>query len=132
MERLIKIAVDGSITDIEVSTLRYPHLNVLLGDNRMVERVKVGRLTDWFPRNEGMGAQPVLIVDESGRVDGLPYNENATRLYAPLPDRHKYFITGDAYVVGEAMTREGPDFVGLTDNVTIEKVAELVAMFEDH
>lgn len=135
MPRIIKIAVDGSITDVEIESFEYPHLNTLLGEGRMIERVKVGRLTDWFPRvthDHADSVQPVLIVDESGRVDGLPVNENATRLYAPQPERHRYMISGDVYVVGEGQTREGLDFVDLPEQVTVEKVAELVALFEDH
>lgn len=135
MARIIKIAVDGTVTEQDIKTFRYPHLNELFGEDRFIERVKSARLQDRFGRSQVGDAHrvvPVMVVDESGRIDGLPINDMATRLYAPYPERHRYFIAGDAYIVGEGMTMEGPDFVGLPDEVTVEMIRQILDMFSDH
>lgn len=135
MNRVIKLAVDGSITELSLGSFNISDIDKLLGEGNMIERVKVARLTDKFEPTETKDAfrvVPVILVDESGLLKSLPYNENATRLYAPLPERHRYYLTGDAYVVGEGMTNDGPDFTDLPEAVTVEALAELVAYFEDH
>lgn len=128
MSRAIIIRIDGTVELTEVE-LGYPGLNQVFGEGSLVERVVLPRLTDKFGIDE---PYPILIVDEEGRVKGLPRNEDATRLYVPAPYRESHFIVGDALIIGEAMGREGAEFVALPERVTLEEIKGLIALFKDH
>lgn len=126
MTHAIKIGTDGTIERIEVE-LEYPGLNKIFGGG-LIELVHSQRLTDRFA---GMVA-PIMVVDEEGRIKDLPLNEMASRLYAPKVYRDRFYIAGDALIIGEGMTSEGADLMALPEVVTIEALTELLAMFEDH
>lgn len=128
MANAIIIRTDGTVELIEV-TLRYPGLNSLFGEGSLVERVALPRLTDKFGTED---PYPVMVVDEESLLKDLPRNENATRLYVPAPYRDRHMIAGDALIVGEGMTSEGPDFVTLPERVTVEAIEALIETFEYH
>lgn len=124
MARFVKIPADPKqpIVDVEGSW-EYPGLNRLLGVE-LVERVTSAPLMDELGTDE---SRPILVVDEEGRVTSKPYNERATVLYVPHAARDFAWIAGDALVVGEEMTHDGPDFRGVADHigsVDIERVID--------
>jgi hypothetical protein len=61
-----------------------------------------------------------MLVDEDGIAKGLRYNARASSLY--LGD-----IYGDVVLISEGMTSEGPDFVGLTESMTAERLISIMA-----
>jgi hypothetical protein len=61
-----------------------------------------------------------LWVNEEGKMDGLPVNDYATRLFASA------FGAGIDIIVGDAIVTGGADDEGETLGLTDEQVAELV------
>ncbi len=51
----------------------------------------------------------VLVVDEVGVLQNKPRNGRLSRSFYPG------LIAGDALIISEGMTGEGPDFISLTD-----------------
>lgn len=100
-------------------------LNQGIDSNRYIERVTSGPLRE-LGTVENM---PVLVVDEEGRVDNLPANNRATILYVPSASRLHNYLAGDVLVVGEGMTDEGPDFIGLADHVGVSDIEDLIERY---
>lgn len=124
--KIIKVPVEGKIEYVEVETFDYPKLQeATVGVANFIERVvptmfrqireeRIGIGQNWF----------VMIVDEDGIRQGLPVNQRASFLYGTR--NHGGSIYGDAWIVGEGYTDEGPDFVDLDDDVTPDVIAGLV------
>jgi len=126
MANAIIIRPNGIVELIEV-TLEYPGLNSLFGEGALVQRVALPRLTKRFGTED---PYPIMIVDEESLLKDVPRNENATRLYVPAAHRDRHMIAGDALIIGEGMTSEGPDFLPLPERVTVEAIKALIAEFE--
>lgn len=126
MPRLIRIPADLQVPITEVEgKVEFPGLNDFFGPGSLVERVGSGPLRLLGTDNN----VPVLVVDEEGRLKQLPYNERATILYVPAASRHRSWIAGDALVVGEGITAEGPDFIGLDDTIGRGNIEDLIAHY---
>jgi hypothetical protein len=72
-----------------------------------------------------------MVVDEEGRLNGAAYNERATILYVPGSFREQTWIAGDALIVGEGMTDEGPDFLTLPERIGVGDVVDLIERFRN-
>jgi hypothetical protein len=108
--KAILIRVSGSLEQIEVE-----HDNLASFINADVpERVRVG-------------VDRALVVDDTGVRKGLPVNRRASILYG-TPE-HGQPILGDALYLGEEMTPEGVDFVGIP--YPLSEIADLDRLFGD-
>ena len=52
-----------------------------------------------------------MLVDDAGKLKGLPVNEFASWLYEA--DRHGSYIVGDAFIMKQEWGEDGYDLVGL-------------------
>lgn len=127
MVRAVHIPADpqDTIRDVEVNLER---LGEFFGPGSLFERVTSGPLRDELGTVDNL---PVLVVDEEGRLKSLPYNERATILYVPSASRHSHWIAGDALVLGEGMTAEGPDFLEVGAGVGARPVADLIERYRN-
>lgn len=124
MARVVLIPADpqDAIRDVEVPDVRLENLQRLIGGG-YIERVTSGPLRDSASSEDNL---PVMVVDEEGRLKHLRYNERATILYVPAASRQMHWIAGDAIVVGEGMTPEGPDFIDLPEDAGARTISDLI------
>lgn len=126
--KIIKVPVTGEVELVNVDSMEYPNLaNATVGEGNLIERVfprlfrlaREERIADgrnWF----------VMIVNEEGIRQGLPENVRASLLYG-FRD-HGGRIYGDAWVIGEGYTEDGPDFVELDADITVEVVEAMILL----
>lgn len=115
-EPLRELTTEGTIVQL---------INQGIDSNRLIERVSSGPLRE-LGTIENV---PVLVVDEEGRLDHLAPNSRATILYVPTASRLHNFLAGDAIVIGEGMTPDGPDFIGLADHVGVADIEDLITQY---
>ena len=115
-------------TDNTIQVIQYPEgnsykaendrLTNLIGDScELLEHVRPRRLYE----DLGAGIEPTrfkgeavsMLIDEEGRLKGLPVNMVASWLYGT--DVHGCPIVGDVLIVGEYYSVDGISFCGLSE-----------------
>lgn len=91
---------------------KYNELRKLIGGG-WIEQVRLGRFAGTYKfRDQEQIVPPdgslVMLVDEEGLLKGLSLNARASALYGVA--QHGQPICGDAVLLGEVQTNEGPDW----------------------
>jgi len=123
MGRAILLSTDNTVTEVDID-FGLESLQKVVGG--YIEHVSLPRLDYDVP----MGVRVGFLVNEEGRLDNLPYNENATRLYAPKPDRTNHFIAGPALLI--AVDQNVGEEIPLPDCVTLESIMKDLELYEGH
>ena len=101
-----------SVKDITPEKDFYKHASDLLGGG-IVEKVNI------WPIFTNIGFKPIMLIDESGSLKGLPKNRLGTILYNALaPDTYFINIHGDVLFGKLDYGPSGPDWFPLTDQET--------------
>lgn len=129
MARAIKLGTDGTVTEVDVRP-DYPELNKNFGDDALIQKVAVPRITDRFGEDHIYGT---MLVDEEGSLKGLLHNEAATRLYVAYPYRETHHVLGDALLIGVGWDQrdESETFTDLPENITVEAITGLLSHFQE-
>lgn len=62
----------------------------------------------------GLPRPYLMVVNEEGLLNGLPYNAHGSLIYGT--PKHGHPIVGDIVIMQEGWTDDGPDIVGLSDD----------------
>lgn len=116
--RLIRIPADDSLP-VHVVELEVP---------AGFERVSLNSLHDAFADTDGT---VVMAVEEEFRFNHKPYNFRASVLYAPHQQHNQYYIGGDAFIVGEDMTPDGPDFVDVPIRIGSADIDDVIERYKN-
>lgn len=110
-KKVITISTTGEVAVAEMpSEKEYEFLSNSVGG--WIEMVRLER------ELEGM----IIWVNEEGKIDGLPYNDQATLVWE-LSYGQTDIIVGNAVITGDT------DEEGETTSLTDEQVAKVVALF---
>lgn len=133
--RTIHIAPNGTIELlVDETPNEYPALNRRFGIE-MIEQVSCQALADrygLFRTDYVVYPRALMLVSENGIAEERTYNPSATVLYAPNPrDRAHHggrlAIFGDAYLISNRDTEEGPEWADLDSDIDVASVKSLIA-----
>lgn len=129
VHQIYKLGYDGEITKVDVTSFKYPQLNIeLLGTaNDLIERVR----PKGFAHLEHDRGMPVLLVDDEGRLKDYEFNPIASLLYGAHV--HGQPIMGPAYVVWEHVSDDGEThWSELPNDITADVIRVAAIAAYDH
>lgn len=117
--RAIRISREGLVEYTEVTS-------PLSDEWEWVARASYqGRILDKFGTDK---PYPVLLTERIESLDQEQRNDLATAIVVPASERGRFFITGDALLVGF----QSGDLADLPERATVENIIELIKFFADH